>query len=438
MKFETSRYRLNLKHTPPPSLSKKRYKEMCNEIDALNMEHSNGSMPEGEREIISQYRADMRANRRDVYLGSVDLKRYGERYPIRIEHSCDSGESLAHTIRGAVSRIIQSHRRRMRLIEPATRSIAPGVTFEFTGLPNEKFHPVFSKPGQVYKLCVKRKVKNLYNPKVPKTLDRHIGIELEFCAPISESDLAMKLWKRGFDSFVQIKEDRSLRPKDGENGFELALLLPERNYKKSLKMVCKFLDEIKAVAENRRCGLHVHVDMRRRKKEIVYNNFVACQEVLSKFLDPHRKNNEFCRFVTSRTFPTKFTGRREERYKAVNAAAYYKYKTLEIRMHEGSVDYVDIANWIDLLIKIANHRVKIKKDITELTSLRKRVSMDTKMNGFFQDKTCFWQVRAAAGTQTTAGNDVLFRVAPLEVPTERVGVATYTLDIPADITEDEE
>lgn len=274
---------------------------------------------------------------------------------------------------------------------------------------------VYSKPGQIYTISLKRKVKNLYVAKLPEKSYRYIGLELEFCAPIAELDFAVKLWKAGVDKFAQMKKDGSLRPKMGEYGYELAILLPESNYKQSVRKLCKILEEVGARADDRRCGLHVHIDMRkRRKKDVVYNNFVACQNVLFSFLDPSRRDNEFCRTVASRSFPTKFTNEREERYKTINAASYYKYKTLEIRMHEGSVNYQQIINWMGLLVKISNRKTRVKSDINELTTLKKRFRIDDKMREFFQDKMCFWQLQ---GPQRRSG---AFRTASEMLRTETV------------------
>lgn len=260
---------------------------------------------------------------------------------------------------------------------------------------------VYAKPNQIRTISLKRKVRDLYTAKLPEKANRYIGLELEFCAPIEELDFAVKLWKAGVHKFAQIKKDASLRPKAGETGFELAFLFPESHYKKNLRQVCQILKEVGARADDRRCGLHVHMDMRRRKKDIVYNNLVACQKVLFTFLDPSRIDNEFCRTVKSRKFPQKFENTREERYKTINAASYYKYKTLEIRMHEGSVNFTQISNWMALLIKISNHKTRIKSDINELTILKKRFRIDNKMNEFFQDKTCHWQLQ---GPQRRTGS----------------------------------
>jgi hypothetical protein len=254
---------------------------------------------------------------------------------------------------------------------------------------------VFKESGEVLRMYVEKNLKSLYDDKIPVEPKKYIGIELEFCAPIKQNEFAIKLFHKGIHKYAQLKKDGSLRPKEeeGENGYELAILLEETNYKKRLKEIINTLKEVGAVAQDRRAGLHVHIDMRKRKRDLVYSNLVACQHALLSIVDPKRHDNEFCRTVRSRKFPTEFTGERTERYKTINAAAFYKYKTLEVRMHEGSVDYVQITNWVDLLIKIANYNKKLKSSVYKISSLKKRIALNKKLHDYIQDRSCYWQVR---------------------------------------------
>ncbi len=256
---------------------------------------------------------------------------------------------------------------------------------------------VFGKEGEVLRVYVEKNLNSLYEDKKPVEQRKYIGIELEFCAPIKETEFALKLFRSGIHKFAQLKKDGSLRPHDGETGYELAILLEETNYKKRLKQLIDLLTEVKAVAIDRRAGLHVHLDMRRRNKDLVYNNLVACQYALLSVVDPARVDNEFCKTVTSRKFPVEFTGERDERYKTINAAAFYKYKTLEVRMHEGSVDYKQISNWVDLLVRVANHPKKFKDDVHRITLLSKRVKLEKKLLSYLQDRSCYWQLNNNTG-----------------------------------------
>lgn len=302
-------------------------------------------------------------------------------------------------LKGVVDKAIQLCRLDLQ-IQPKADRFGTFIA-EFNG--RKKQGRVFVKEGEILRMYVEKNIKNLYTDKVPVEPKKYIGIELEFCAPIKENLFALKLFKAGVHKFAQLKKDGSLRPDDDEVGYELAILLEESNYKKRLKQIISILTEVGAIAKDRRAGLHVHIDMRRRDKDLVYHNLVSCQYALLSIVDPKRYNNEFCRVVDSRKFPTEFTGERSERYKTINAAAFYKYKTLEVRMHEGSVDYTQISNWVDLIIKIANYSKKLKNDVAKVETLGKRLDLDKKLFSYMQDRSCFWQVQNTEEARSLRG-----------------------------------
>lgn len=345
------------------------------------------------RAKITHFRRLLHADYPRIYTFSIFFKRYQYKTRFDVEYNPKLHKNWAKTLQSAIRDELGKYRREKLAVNSDSVLIFKEHEVKIAGSRWTKYGRIYSEPGQLYKIALKRKVKELFNPKLPTEKHKYVGLELEFCAKIEELDFALILWKAGLGKFTQMKKDGSLRPKADEHGYELALLLPEHSYRKYLRQVCKVLDAVGAKSEDRRCGLHVHLDMRRRKKDIVYNNLIACQNVFFSFLDPNRRDNEFCRQVQSRKFPTKFTNEREERYKTVNAASYYKYKTLEVRMHEGSINFKDICNWMDLLIKIANHKTRIKQDVNELTQLKKRIRIEPKMAEFFQDKVCFWQLQ---------------------------------------------
>lgn len=356
---------------------------------------SKGKRDKGLEQKIRQHRELLRARRSESWVIKVFIKKY--KWTYKTEVSIDPWNmNIAKLIRDRANEVIAIYRKSNAPVKPwffdrkkPGNKLLYYPRMSIIGTPTNH---VFDKPNQIYYLYVKNKVKDIYTEKKPTQPTKYIGLELEFCAKIEEIPFSLELFKLGIHQYAQLKKDGSLRPQEGETGYELALLLPERSYKKYLKLVCNLLNKIGAVTVERRCGLHVHVDMRRRNKDIVYNNFVACQSLLLGLVDPQRRDNEFCVSVKSRKFPTHFTMDRQERYKTINAAAYYKYKTLELRMHQASINYKEIANWMDLLIKIANYSKKMKTDVKELTVLSKRFKMNNKLRSFFQDRMCYWQV----------------------------------------------
>lgn len=271
---------------------------------------------------------------------------------------------------------------------------------------------VMTEPGQILQMHVRKNCSKVFEPKVPQIANRHLGIEIEFCSKIKQNDIVLELYRSGLYKFVQLKEDNSLRPRPGEFGYEFAILLRETSYKKELRQIITFLTKIGATATDRRCGLHVHTDMRRRNKDVVYNNLVACQEALWKVVDPLRYDTEFCRIVNCTKFPLHFDGSRVERYKTINAAAYYRHKTIEIRMHEGCVDFKIICNWVDLLLKIINFKRKIKGNVLSLFSLKKRIKIPNLLFDKVLDQSRYWQLN---GSSRPPGY-LVDPIAPIPVP----------------------
>lgn len=247
--------------------------------------------------------------------------------------------------------------------------------------------------GTIYEVYVQKKIGQLSHPKKPTDNRSHyVGIELEFTSKVERTQLGLKLFKAGLVDYCELKDDGSLRPKKEEHGYEIAALFKESNFSKYLKKLCLVLEDVKAEVEGRRCGLHVHIDVRRRKKDVVYHNLVSCQSLFMKMVPEPRRNNEFCLTVNSKKFPTKFTGGRHERYKAINASAFYRHSTLEVRLHEGSVDFKDIRNWVSLLIKIASYRIKLSKSVRNVNVLQKSIKLGDTLTTHIQDRINKWNI----------------------------------------------
>ncbi len=397
------------------------------------------SLYKGYVKEIKALRHKSRALRMQKYVFEVYVKQYKSativeykfaHQPLGKKYNTEFKEMLKAVVNEAIGNV---RRELKQFSEPRSQNFG-----KFKAGMRGKLHEgrVFVKDGEVLRMYVEKNLKSLYADKLPSEPRKYIGIELEFCAPIKENLFAIKLFKSGIHKFAQLKKDGSLRPVEEKNevGYELAILLEESNYKKRLKKIIDVLTEVGAVAKDRRAGLHVHLDMRRRNKEIVYSNLVACQTALLTIVDPKRLNNEFCRLVKSRKFPVEFTGEREERYRTINAAAYYKYKTLEVRMHEGSVDFNHISNWVDLLVKIANRPKKLKNYVTRAVTLAKRVKANKKLNDYIVDRSCFWTINHGDSPRPTAIGSFESPEIPhatLEEIRERLAIRNDTLTRPS-------
>lgn len=381
---------------------------------------------------IQILRKMLKINKLEIYEITIHLKKYRSTHHETIQIGCNPDDNFKFSIKQSIDNAIRAYRETNRL--QLNEHFYPNIKMIASVIGSNKVGIVFDTPGQIMKFYIEKNLKDLYKEKKPIETIKYVGLELEFCAPIKEQDFALKLFRAGVHTFVQLKEDRSLRPKEGENGFELAILMKETSYQKDLKKVMGILTEVGAIAEDRRCGLHVHLDMRQRNKDVVYHNFISCQDLLLSLVDPKRYNNEFCRRVKSKKFPTKFTGERQERYKTINAAAFYKYKTLEVRMHEGSVNYVDICNWMNLLIRIGSYKKKIAKRISKLTILKKRFNINKKMYNHLLDKKCYWQINGDRHPTDVRTGSIAFDLVPVtSVPSIDIE-STSDLRIYNDIT----
>lgn len=184
----------------------------------------------------------------------------------------------------------------------------------------------------------------------------YIGVEIEFITDWSGSDiksLADKMRLRNFNlgtdgSIEPNKDDNDDQENSDDAGFEARILLinnPEY-IKREMKKVCQLLNQINAYV-NKSCGLHVHLDVRFKddsERREIGKRFGRCLSVLSTLVPSSRRENSYCQLQVSSS----------DRYSAVNMTAIDRYQTIEIRLHSGTVDFLKITKWIELLNVIKN------------------------------------------------------------------------------------
>jgi hypothetical protein len=103
------------------------------------------------------------------------------------------------------------------------------------------------------------------------------------------------------------------------------------------------------------CGLHIHLDMSKEKTAALKSVAIAylmTRDFWRGLVDESRWSNFFCGNSSFETNDieglTSFTrfARQQTRYEWFNVAAYTKFKTFEIRLHQGSINAEQICNWI--------------------------------------------------------------------------------------------
>ncbi len=170
----------------------------------------------------------------------------------------------------------------------------------------------------------------------------------------------MKELKAAGVTRVNVKFDGSLSCDEG-HGVECTILFNSAYGFEPLEKLCKVLTDSGCYI-NRTCGLHVHLDARHLTQLQVkaIGHSIGHTLPVLKWLTPvSRHNNDYCALSVSKMHGG--------RYHAVNLTAYAKYKTIEIRMHQGSINAAKIKNWIELL-KVMG-AAKLKTNITTFQEL---------------------------------------------------------------------
>lgn len=215
---------------------------------------------------------------------------------------------------------------------------------------------VHAKTGSIIKLQNAKVIKRIFEAKLPKTSENHVGVEIEFYCAASQSLIAEKLVD--INQYLCLKSDGSIHAESGNSGHELVICVPERKREEVINKVCAVLNELKAKV-NGSCGLHVHVDMRNRNHELAFHNLVTSLPVLYAMNPKGRQTGQYSKKNTSKVFSDHPNG--SARYWGVNPQSYYKYKTLEIRLHAGSTNATKINNWVTILNSIADKKEEVKR-----------------------------------------------------------------------------
>jgi hypothetical protein len=142
--------------------------------------------------------------------------------------------------------------------------------------------------------------------------------------------------------------------KEFKHGHEIAILVKESELEEVLTKLCSILNNRLHVQVDHTCGLHVHLDMRRREVAKSFSNLIAMQHFLFAMVPANRKNNKYSVPVKDRKFAPGSIGDRDGHYDGVSQSAYNKYGTLEMRMHCGTTQANKIINWVKLLMAIAD------------------------------------------------------------------------------------
>lgn len=189
--------------------------------------------------------------------------------------------------------------------------------------------------------------KALSETKKPTTADRYIGIEIE-CVMPENADLTLLF---PFAKWVNIGTDGSIRTDRGQIGRELRVCIKKDELREVITPLMAALTKLGAKV-NKSCGLHVHLDQRNSLNPgESFDKLVRSLGLLYLVVPKSRRENSFCKKNRRLDFSDAV---HSERYKAINAAAYRRYKTLEVRLFGGTLNAGKIINWIEVLHAIAD------------------------------------------------------------------------------------
>lgn len=162
-------------------------------------------------------------------------------------------------------------------------------------------------------------------------------------------------------------------------GHEIAIVARSSEIAEVIRKVCKVLGDHGATV-NDTCGLHVHVDARGYDKNKMFANLVKSQRLLYSMVPKSRYNNDYCKPNLRGNSMESYSGR----YWGINPASYGEHKTIEIRLHSGTVNAEKINNWILLLQKLAY--AKSVKEIKSLNDLTSKVKLPAKTIDYIKER----------------------------------------------------
>lgn len=224
--------------------------------------------------------------------------------------------------------------------------------------------------------------------KIPTSMDNYLGIEVEFISKWDRDDIEDLLIKHGLEHSVQLTEDGSVHSIEekhdddcegsddcycdidtGEDGLELRILTTEKDLDVIMFKVSSVLKTIKAKVNNT-CGLHVHIDMRQRDVITATKKLLGAQGTLFQMVPDARRYNSYCQYSkieakdVAKVYNKKYNKFvTQEGRTAINLHAYEKHKTIEVRLHEGTINAKEIINWCRYLTELIDSK-KISKEGT--------------------------------------------------------------------------
>lgn len=192
--------------------------------------------------------------------------------------------------------------------------------------------------------------------------DKALGIEIEAISTTNAVDLQRKMphWVRTiYDGSLRDNKGAILRPSEalppsfeakqkelakgmnGVWGVEFQLLIHRREMEAQINRVLGTIARCGCFV-NKTCGLHIHFDMRDKtleEAERIADKVNDWLMILRDLLPKERRHNKYCAFESPD----------HPHHAAVATDSYAKHKTIEVRVHSGTISPTKILHWIRLI-----------------------------------------------------------------------------------------
>ena len=245
---------------------------------------------------------------------------------------------------------------------------------------------VFSQPGQIAEMLKQAnpmdRIKHNKMPN-PKSKKHYIGLEFEFGSDLFLEDVQRELCNANLAGYTYVKYDTSIRVKKGDKQHEVTFLTPEEGLERHVRRTCKVIRDSCNGYVNDSCGLHVHLDMRNRDYKKCYWNLVQCLPIISQIVPKSRLDNEYC---LNNTQPDLDEEAPSSKYYAINPHTYRSIKTVEVRIHSGSLNPRKITNFTNILLAIINMEDKLPDKVTDFQEFQQLTGISDDLLNFMHKR----------------------------------------------------
>lgn len=198
--------------------------------------------------------------------------------------------------------------------------------------------------------------------KYPKDKTKHLGLEVEFISPLSREAIAAVFTKSKNASLYHLHNDGSVRDGHGRSGHEISVVFKQSQLLSILRTLSADLKKVEADV-NRTCGMHVHLDMRSRNLIQSFKRLALKEKDLFSLVKKDRAESLYCKKIMPPPSALRYEKDIERHidslhhHSSIDAKdAYNDHKTIEVRMHHGTVNFFEILNWIRLLLTIVDDK----------------------------------------------------------------------------------